>query len=790
MTDSPFAYAAATYLERGWSVFPLPPGKKSPPPKGVTGYGAQRLTQADLARARPDGNLGVWAAPGILGIDVDAYEKKGVTKTGDVTLAELEKLLGPLPDTWTSSARPAPSGIRWFRVPTHNDDGSERRWISKLPGIEFIQDSHRYGVVWPSTNPDADGAPYLWRKGGRSTTTPPWVKSLVALPVEWVGHLTKTGTSRTIGVRGDDLELSEAREWLTTVGSGVACRAIRGVLRTHKVKFEDGSSRYDNMVEGQMALLNLAVEGHPGVAWAMPQLKAAYLEAVAGEDRGIEAEWRRALVGGIAKQIEAGSPAPHHPDGKCPQMTSPTDADSSVWPAPTVPLDVADRYVREVYDLDGEPTLRFWRGDFYTWRGSHWREFDEITLTSKVADVLRHATYTGAAATPTELPWKPTPPKLKQVVDSMRYIIRCLRDKEADADDSSGRGVTFANGVLDLSTRELHKHSPAWFNLAALPYDYDPHAPEPIEWLKFLKSLWGDGDEIALLQEWIGYLVSGRTDLQKLIFLIGVPGAGKGVITKVCEDLVGKDNHAPLYPESLVGDFGLEKAVGKVLLTMGDARFSTKVARDALQKILTIVGGDSVPVTRKYKKPWEGVLGGRFMISTNEPPNIPDSANALSRRTLLLYFRESFVGREDRKLPLRLRAELPGILNWAMEGYDRLVSLGEDTDNWTRPASSVAILREIEEMGAPVRAFLRECCRRSEDGATAKSKLYAAWVSWCGEHGRHATSDAIFFRDLYMIESKLKRDLRLGSGRNGDPRYYAVGGLVLRDGVRGAGDLR
>ena len=52
------------------------------------------------------------------------------------------------------------------------------------------------------------------------------------------------------------------------------------------------------------------------------------------------------------------------------------------------------------------------------------------------------------------------------------------------------------------------------FNLVSVPFDYEPGAPEPTAWLQFLASLWADDAEsIMLLQEFCGYVLSGRTDM-------------------------------------------------------------------------------------------------------------------------------------------------------------------------------------------------------------------------------------------------------------------------------------
>jgi len=57
----------------------------------------------------------------------------------------------------------------------------------------------------------------------------------------------------------------------------------------------------------------------------------------------------------------------------------------------------------------------------------------------------------------------------------------------------------------------LTKHTPELFNLVSVPFDYDRNAPKPEAWLAFLASLWTDDpDSIALLQEYMGYVLSAR----------------------------------------------------------------------------------------------------------------------------------------------------------------------------------------------------------------------------------------------------------------------------------------
>jgi hypothetical protein len=175
-----------------WSPFPLPPGKKFPPPSGRTGRDGVDTTDAERGQwfdacRQPGhvcGNVALRMPDGVLGIDVDAYGDK----PGAATLAALEAQLGSLPASWRSTSRGVenPSGIRFYRVP------SGVRFHDAGPGIEVVQRVHRYAVVWPSIHPE--GRVYRWvtpegREAGPRDVPRP--EDLPELPPAWVAHVTE-----------------------------------------------------------------------------------------------------------------------------------------------------------------------------------------------------------------------------------------------------------------------------------------------------------------------------------------------------------------------------------------------------------------------------------------------------------------------------------------------------------------------------------------------------------------------------------------------------------------------
>lgn len=145
---SPFMQYAMEYYEKGWIPLPLPPGEKSPPPKGTTGhYPSPTESQIEeWLESEPDrSNIGLRMPDGIIGIDVDAY----AGKQGGASLGSLTERWGTLPPTWCLSARAdGISGIRFYRIPLG------KAWPGEVaPDVQVIQHRHRYSVAYPSLHP-------------------------------------------------------------------------------------------------------------------------------------------------------------------------------------------------------------------------------------------------------------------------------------------------------------------------------------------------------------------------------------------------------------------------------------------------------------------------------------------------------------------------------------------------------------------------------------------------------------------------------------------------------------
>lgn len=239
-------------------------------------------------------------------------------------------------------------------------------------------------------------------------------------------------------------------------------------------------------------------------------------------------------------------------------------------------------------------------------------------------------------------------------------------------------------------------------------FDYDAAAPAPSGWLAFLETLWPDEPEaVTLLQEIFGYLLIPDTSQQKIFLMVGPTRSGKGTIARVLTELVGPPNICAPSLADFGETFGLEPLLSKQLAILSDVRLDGKANHAAIaESLLKISGEDTVTVKRKFKSAWDGRLGVRFMLLSNLMPRFSDASPALANRFVPLLMDQSFLGREDHDLLTKLLPELPGILNWAIDGWRRLRERGR----FNLPQSSRDAIQQLIELAAPVATFMREEC--------------------------------------------------------------------------------
>lgn len=422
----------------------------------------------------------------------------------------------------------------------------------------------------------------------------------------------------------------------------------------------------------------------------------------------------------------------------------------------TAPLAIAQGMVARLWTHEDVMTLYHHHDYFYEWTGTHYAKRHDKEIRAVVYCHLNQARQPSKTTKGTgELrPIKPNSRLVNNVMDALKAT--CLIEDEVEAPSwlrdvdirqPANHLISCTNGLYDWQENRLLAHTPAYYSHSCLAFAYHRDASTPKHWYTFLDTLWpNDPEAIAVLQMMFGYLLTQSTYLQKVFLLVGPPRSGKGTILKVLTNMLGRRNVCSPRLRDLAKDFGLASMIGKQAALVGDARLTGRIDQaEMTENLLSISGEDAVSINRKNKSYWEGRLKVRFVICTNVVPMVSDASGAIASRFVALVMKHSFLGKENHRLQEDLSEEMPGILNWAIEGLRQLEACGRIES----PASARETLNELDELSSPVKAFVSERCRTGPSFRIPTLSLYEAWRHWNHEKGRdHISSDAVFGRDL------------------------------------------
>ena len=153
--------------------------------------------------------------------------------------------------------------------------------------------------------------------------------------------------------------------------------------------------------------------------------------------------------------------------------------------------------------------------------------------------------------------------------------------------------VVFRNGVLDLRTLKLHKHSSEYLTFYELQTNWTEDRDAPT-FRKFLEtSSDGDGETKERIMEAMGYMLTAL-NYGKCFFVMGnAPNSGKSTIGKLLIKLLGEDLTITRSINQLGGRFGLADIEGKILNLCMDLP-NGKIPRETVSEIKCITGGDKV----------------------------------------------------------------------------------------------------------------------------------------------------------------------------------------------------
>lgn len=311
-----------------------------------------------------------------------------------------------------------------------------------------------------------------------------------------------------------------------------------------------------------------------------------------------------------------------------------------------------------------------------------------------------------------------------------------------------------------------------------LPVNYNPEAPAPERWLKFLSDLLYEED-IPTLQEFMGYCLIPNTLGQKMLLITGKGGEGKSRIGLVMKALLGSNMNLGSIAKVEKSPFARADLEHMLLMVDDDLKLEALDQTNYLKSIIT--AELPMDLERKGVQSYQGELFVRFLAFGNGSLQaLHDRSHGFFRRQILLETRERPRDRKDDPyLGYRLQEEAEGILLWCIEGLRRLI-LNEFKFTMSRRARDNLLRSMTQSNNIP--DFLRSegYIRLDPEGKTTSKALYETYQSWCGDNAyqplRQSTFWSFLNQNLQTYHLTPTRNIPIGNEK------YARGyhGIAIR----------
>ncbi len=725
------AKAAARYIERGWAPVPIPARQKGP---RLSGWQRLRMSASDVPRYFNNGqNIGIIngkASGGLVTVDLDCPE----------AVALAGRFLEP---TLTSGRESVPDGHWWYISP-----GLEHREFEGIPKsasegtILELRSTDHQTVVEPSIHPS--GERYRWSRSGLE-------------PLE-IGaeELTNAGahlaTAALIA-----RHLPESKERGGGGGRYHYALALAGYLLRHGVTTEEAETllRAAWDARGWHGIERHRKSSYDGI-------QRAVRDTAEKLRRGDPATGGRALEGmvqGLPRKI----------------------ADFLGWERFSlregrgVYLCTDTGNAERLADRHGA-NLRYcypW-GKWLVYDGTRWRVDDRGAVVRLAKDAARSIFEEAKEAPDAE-----TAKRLGKWASSslseskLRAMISLAQSEPGipvlpEEMDASPDLLNVLNGTIDLWTGELREHRREDLITKLAPVEYDPDASAPA-WAQTLERVLPTPEVRAFFKKLCGYALTGDVSEHILPVLYGTGANGKSTILNALLEAAGEYG-MQAAPDLLIAKRGghpteVADLFGMRLVASIEVEDGRRLA-EALVKSLT--GGDKVRARRMRQDFWQFDPTHTAFLCTNHKPEIRGTDNAIWRRIRLIPFTETIPPAEqDKKLPEKLRSELPGILAWAVEGCLEWRREGLQAPEAVRKATA-GYRSEMDVIGA----FLRDECEIGRDYKASFQAVYDRYEEWCADGGEKAETRRKF-------NARLKERGQFTDRRSGPGGSYEWHGLQL-----------
>lgn len=307
--------------------------------------------------------------------------------------------------------------------------------------------------------------------------------------------------------------------------------------------------------------------------------------------------------------------------------------------------------------------------------------------------------------------------------------------------------INLQNGTFEIgpTRRELREPRKEDFLRYQLPFAYDPAAAAPT-FRRYLDTVLPDPDCQSVLAEFVAYafIPHDFLKLEKALLLYGTGANGKSVFFQIVLALLGENNVSSYSLQSLTDANGYNRAAIANRLVNFASELSGKIETSYFKQL---VSGEAVEARLPYGQPFILTNPAKLIFNANDLPRDVEHSHAYFRRFLIVPFTQTIPEeQQDKRLAQKIiKTELPGVLNWALEGLKRLLSNHAFT-------AAEAVRRAVEDYKVSsdsVKLFLSEVGYKPDAlGFILIRDLYNEYKQFCMDDGYRPTGKTKFIQRL------------------------------------------
>lgn len=294
--------------------------------------------------------------------------------------------------------------------------------------------------------------------------------------------------------------------------------------------------------------------------------------------------------------------------------------------------------------------------------------------------------------------------------------------------------INLQNGLYNLETGSMEPHRPDLYLTSQLEFEFDPRATCP-NWIKFLNTVFVTADgqpdmELALVtQEAVGYSLTAHTHLRASFWLVGPSGSGKSTLLKVIINLSGSGHQAIDLDAMKDNQYQMADVAGKRLVTFTEPDARSPLADGQYKRL---VSSDTVSARQIHGRPFNFIPQCKLWGAMNDTPRVVDRSDAVYGRIIILPMLNAIPkDKWDLGIDDKLKAELPGIFNWALQGWKRLQANG----HFTRAAQSEQARDDYKAENDAEATYVGERLERGDRFSIKADDLYRDYKGWCDDNG-------------------------------------------------------